>query len=102
MFATKSRSCLKFALSSIAVCGAVLCWSPSAEAGASTGTWRNGMHVGPYGPGYYGRHGYYAPRRHYGVRRGHYRNYGYHGPRRYHRGYATRYPRGRRVVYYRY
>src|SRR5215212_3805382 len=102
MFATKSKSWLKFALSSIALCGAVLCWSPPAQAGASTGTWRNGMQVGPYGAGYYGRHGYYAPRRHYGVRRGHYSYYGYDGPRRYHGGYAAQYPHGRRVVYYRY
>jgi hypothetical protein len=36
----------------------------AAEAGMRTGTWRNGMVAGPYGVGWYGSHGYFAPSRH--------------------------------------
>jgi hypothetical protein len=38
--------------------GAALAWSAPAEAGRRTGTWRNGMVAGPYGPGYYAVYGY--------------------------------------------
>jgi hypothetical protein len=104
MFRTKSS--LKLVLSSIALCTAVLSWSPSAEAGASTGTWRNGMRAGPVGPGHYGPGGsYYAPRPHYRRDRGYYGrgNYGdngYRAQRRYQRGYAVERPYGPRVEYY--
>jgi hypothetical protein len=84
---------LRAGLAAFALCGAVVAWSAPAEAGASTGTWRNGMQAGPYGPGYYGpdgryygpprfyggRRGYYGPPRYYGGRRGYYSGYGYYG-----------------------
>ena len=38
--------------------GGSLATSAPAEAGSSTGTWRNGMVAGPYGVGYYGGRGY--------------------------------------------
>jgi hypothetical protein len=54
----------------------------AAEAGMRTGTWRNGMVAGPYGVGWYGPGGYFAPSQHahYG---GYYPGYygaGYGGP----------------------
>jgi hypothetical protein len=56
MFRTKAT--LKAGLAALALGGAILASATSAEAGASTGTWRNGMVAGPYGAGYYGRHAY--------------------------------------------
>jgi hypothetical protein len=55
---------LQAGLASLAVTAAVAALSP-AEAGARTGTWRNGMVQGDYGPGYYSDDGYYygEPRR---------------------------------------
>jgi hypothetical protein len=55
-----------------------------AEAGMRTGTWRNGMVAGPAGVGWYGSHGYYAPRQHYSPYGGYYgaaygARYGYPG-----------------------
>ena len=44
---------LQIGLAILVVGGAVLTWSAPAEAGQRTGTWRNGMVAGPYGPGYY-------------------------------------------------
>jgi hypothetical protein len=41
----------------LALGGAMVTPAP-AEAGARTGTWRNGMVAGPYGVGYYGRPAY--------------------------------------------
>jgi hypothetical protein len=100
---------LKAVLTALTLAVAVLAWSAPAEAGASTGTWRNGMRAGPYGPGYYGRYGGgYAPRRYYASprsygRRGYYGGAGYYGrPRRYYGGgpaYGRPY-RGRARGYY--
>jgi len=51
--------------------GGTLLASAPAQAGASTGTWRNGMVAGPYGVGYYRGYGYrparygYRPARYY-------------------------------------
>src|SRR5215218_8297767 len=71
----------------------------AAEAGMRTGTWRNGMVAGPYGVGWYGRHGSFAPahRAYYGgwdyggYRRAYFGGYGYHphyyGGYGYHRRY---------------
>jgi hypothetical protein len=50
---------LKTGLIALVLCGAAGAWSPPAQAGESTGTWRNGMVDGPYGPGYYGPDGTY-------------------------------------------
>lgn len=50
---------LKTGLAAIALVGAVATWTAPAEAGASTGTWRNGMREGYAGPGYYGPNGRY-------------------------------------------
>jgi hypothetical protein len=72
MFRTKAT--LTAGLAALALGGAVLASAP-AEAGASTGTWRNGMVAGPYGAGYYGGGGYRA--RGYGYRPA----YGYHRSR---------------------
>lgn len=85
---------LKAVLGALALGGAVLAWSVPAEAGASTGTWRNGMVAGPYGVGYYGGYrpafgGYYG------------RSYGYYGsyrPAYYGYGYRPYY-RPRHVYY---
>jgi hypothetical protein len=46
---------VRAALGAVALGGALITWSVPANAGASTGTWRNGMVAGPYGGGYYGR-----------------------------------------------
>ncbi|MBZ6074701.1 hypothetical protein [Microvirga puerhi] len=43
------RAAIGGVLTAILLGGAV-----PAQAGAGTGTWRNGMVEGPYGPGYYG------------------------------------------------
>ena len=48
---------LRAGMCALAAGGAILAWSGSAEAGASTGTWRNGMVAGPAGAGYYGGFG---------------------------------------------
>jgi hypothetical protein len=70
----RQKSALKAGLAGLAIAGAVAGWSASATAGQTTGTWRNGMVAGPYGPGYYGRdgtfygNGFRGPRRHYGYR----------------------------------
>jgi hypothetical protein len=73
---------LKTGLSVLALCGAFAAWSLPAEAGSSTGTWRNGMVDGPYGPGYYGPNGeYYGGGRQY-RRRGYARE-SYRVPRHY-------------------
>ena len=78
----------KVALTVLTCAGLVL--PPTfAEAGASTGTWRNGMVAGPDGVGWYGRHGAYVPARHYGGYGGWGR--GYHRP---HYGYGPAYDGG--------
>ena len=46
-------------LAFLALSGAAAIWSAPVQAGSSTGTWRNGMVDGPYGPGYYGPDGRY-------------------------------------------
>ena len=109
MFASKSA--LKLAIASVGLCGAALIWSPAAEAGARTGTWRDGSVATPYGvynpyrnprygyraarptpahryarPAYrqrnsYATRSYYGPRRAYGPRYG-YAPRGYYAPRR--------------------
>ncbi|AWM86782.1 hypothetical protein [Microvirga sp. 17 mud 1-3] len=54
---------LKASLAVLVLGGTAFVATQPAEAGASTGTWRNGMVEGPYGPGYYGPdrgpHAYY-------------------------------------------
>ncbi len=74
-----SAHALKAGLAVLALSGAVSIWSAPAQAGASTGTWRNGMVDGPYGPGYYHPGGRY-----------------YDGGRQRHRGYAREYYRSPR------
>jgi hypothetical protein len=64
----RTHATLKAGLAALMLGGTILASATSAEAGASTGTWRNGMVAGPYGAGYYG-HGY-GPAR-YGYRRSH-------------------------------
>src|SRR3954454_4055928 len=64
----RTHATLKAGLAALMLGGAILASATSAEAGAGTGTWRNGMVAGPYGAGYYG-HGY-GPAR-YGYRRSH-------------------------------
>ncbi len=82
---------LRTGLAVLALTAAVAAWSP-VEAGARTGTWRNGMVQGEYGPGYYNDHDlYYEERR---PRRGGriYRDYPrerYQGPQ--HGGYGGYY-----------
>jgi hypothetical protein len=61
---------LKAGLVFLAFGGAVLASAAPADAGSSTGTWRNGMRAGPIGPNYYGqRGGYSGPERSYAPRR---------------------------------
>jgi hypothetical protein len=64
---------LKAGLAALALGGAILASAAPAEAGASTGRWRNGMVAGPYGAGYYGQQAYrptgYGYRGGYGYRR---------------------------------
>jgi hypothetical protein len=50
---------LKIYLSVLALCGAPIAWSLPAQAGSSTGTWRDGMVAGPAKVGYYGADGRY-------------------------------------------
>jgi hypothetical protein len=54
-----------FLASAVIVAGSVLATAQPAQAGASTGTWRNGMVASPYGAGQYGAPGGYS-----GARRG--------------------------------
>jgi hypothetical protein len=51
MFCTKRV--LTAGVAALALGGSLLA-AASAQAGESTGRWRNGMVAGPYGPGYYG------------------------------------------------
>ena len=44
---------LKTGLAALMLSGVVAIWSHPVQAGESTGTWRNGMVAGPYGPGFY-------------------------------------------------
>lgn len=71
MFRTKAT--LTAGLAALALGGAVMASTVPAEAGASTGRWRNGMVAGPAGVGYYGRHAYHPG------------SYGYRPARSYHR-----------------
>ena len=65
----RSKVNLTVGLAAVALGGAVLASTVPAEAGASTGRWRNGMVAGPAGPGYYGGGGYaYRGPRHGGYR----------------------------------
>jgi hypothetical protein len=85
---------LRTALFAIGVGATMLFSSAPADAGASTGRWRNGMVAGPYGVGYYGyparRYGAYRAYRYrpaYAYRPYRYRPaYGYR-PYRYRTGY---------------
>jgi len=52
-----SSRILKMGLVALALSGAAALTSLPAQAGESTGTWRNGMVDGPYGPGWYGPDG---------------------------------------------
>jgi hypothetical protein len=56
------RSILAAAVAALALSGAVVGSTTPAEAGASTGTWRNGMVDGPYGPGFYSPNGRFLGR----------------------------------------
>jgi hypothetical protein len=73
MFRTKAI--LMAGLAALALGGAVLVSAAPAEAGASTGRWRNGMVAGSAGVGYYGRQAYRPGG--YGYRP----SYGYHRSR---------------------
>jgi hypothetical protein len=95
----RSRT-LKAGLSSLVLMGTVLVLSSPTEAGWRTGTWRNGMVAGPYGPGYYGGyrpafggyHGGYRPA--FGSYYGGYRPfYGGYRPAYYGYGYRPYYRR---------
>ncbi len=66
---------LKFGFSVLAVCGALAVGALPAQAGESTGTWRNGMVAGPAGVGYYGSDGVYYVERRRSGRRGYAREY---------------------------
>ena len=80
-----NKRVLKAGFAALALAASVIAWSPAAEAGATTGTWRNGMRDGPYGPGYYGPDGTFygngdgttriPPRRYWGRPRGFYGSY---------------------------
>ena len=72
------------ALGALALGGACLAWSEPASAGASTGTWRNGMVAGPLGVGYYGYRGGFRPGYHGGFRSAYYGGYNPY-PRPYYR-----------------
>jgi hypothetical protein len=48
-----SSRILKIGLLALALSGAATLASVPVQAGESTGTWRNGMVNGPYGPGWY-------------------------------------------------
>jgi hypothetical protein len=63
---TLTRNFLTTGLSALALGGALLLASAPAQAGASTGTWRNGMQAGPYGVGCYDAR---CASRNYGYRR---------------------------------
>jgi hypothetical protein len=54
-----SSRILKIGLLALALSGAVTLASVPAQAGENTGTWRNGMVDGPYGPGWYEPRGAY-------------------------------------------
>lgn len=55
-----TKATLTAGIAALAMGGAILATSAPAEAGASTGRWRNGMVAGPAGVGYYGgRHAYH-------------------------------------------
>jgi hypothetical protein len=54
-----SSRILKIGLLALALSGAATLASVPVQAGESTGTWRNGMVDGPYGPGWYGRGDHY-------------------------------------------
>jgi len=92
-----SSRALKAGLAALGLFGALSLWSVPAEAGASTGTWRNGMVAGPRGPGYYVPYGrYYGEARPYRYRG--YARRSYAPPRYYdgydgYDGYGYRYPR---------
>ena len=73
MFRTKAT--FMAGLAALALGGAVLVSAAPAEAGASTGRWRNGMVAGSAGVGYYGRQAYRPGG--YGYRP----SYGYHRSR---------------------
>lgn len=76
---SRCRATFTAGLAALALGGAVLASTTNtAEAGASTGTWRNGMVAGPYGVGYYGRQAYRPGGYGYG-----YRPSGYHRSRNY-------------------
>jgi len=66
----RTKAILTAGFAALTLGGALLASAP-AEAGARTGTWRNGMVAGPYGVGYYGPYGYrpagygYRPRAYY-------------------------------------
>jgi len=63
-----TKHILTAGVAALALGGTLLAALP-AQAGESTGRWRNGMVAGPYGPGYYGhRPGGYGYRPAYGYR----------------------------------
>ena len=72
---------LRASMAAALISGAALTSSLPASAGSSTGTWRNGMVAGPYGIGWYGPRGSFAPayHAHYGGYPGYY-GAGYGGP----------------------
>lgn len=63
-----TKKVLAAGVAALALGGSLLAAAP-AQAGESTGRWRNGMVAGPYGPGYYGyRSAGYGYRPYYGHR----------------------------------
>jgi hypothetical protein len=72
----RTKATLTAGLAALAMGGVLLASAAPAEAGASTGRWRNGMVAGPAGVGYYGHQGYRPARAYHGGYRG-----GYHRSR---------------------
>jgi hypothetical protein len=62
----RTKALLMAGFAAMVLGGTLLMTSAPAQAGASTGTWRNGMVAGPYGVGYYRGYGYRPAR--YGYR----------------------------------
>lgn len=100
-----SSRILKAGLVALALSGTALVSSVPAQAGESTGTWRNGMVDGPYGPGYYGPDGRYYGNGHRQRRRVYVQEYYRPAAPRYRQYdyYDDRYsrPRGYGYGYYR-
>jgi hypothetical protein len=89
-----SSRVLKISLVALALSGAAVTLSLPAHAGERTGTWRNGMVDGPYGPGWYGPDGTFYGNDQTVRRRGYAREY-YRSSRDYDDYYEDPYARPR-------